>query len=220
MLVTESVPQRRRLTELGIPQKRAKGRAGGLTPPRQERVLSGWLSTLNLETSHDAHHASALPAASASFPINPAQNLFAAAQLLFPRFEAGKAIDAKVLRTAMEEAFGASDTEGAWVWKDAYEAAEAAQIMMLSRYGTLMQRQAASPQAFLAMIERLAALAPPHTRRSEDSIRLQQFSTAPCRWRRLSRKPLAFAVMTMFWNPPLALACWQCSRCLQAQISP
>ena len=40
-----------------------------------------------------------------------------------------------------------------------------------------MQRQALSPQAFLTMIERFTALAPSHTRRSEDSIRLQQFST-------------------------------------------
>lgn len=125
----------------------------------------------------NAHHKSALPAASAPPPTNPAQNLIAAAKLLFPRLEAGKPIDAKILRTAMEEAFGVSDTAGAWVWKDAYEAAEAAQIMMLTRYGALMQRQATSPHAFLTMIERLVALAPSHTRRSEDSIRLQQFST-------------------------------------------
>ena len=58
------------------------------------------------------------------------------------------------------------DTSGAWVWKDAYEAAEVAQILMLARYGALMQRQATSPQTFLTMIERLAALAPSHTRRS------------------------------------------------------
>lgn len=91
--------------------------------------------------------------------------------------KAGRPIDATALRAAMEEAFGASDTSGAWVWKDAYEAAEIAQILMLSRYGTLMQRQAPSPQAFLTMVERLASLAPSHTRRSEDSVRLQQFST-------------------------------------------
>ncbi|WP_370160437.1 strawberry notch-like NTP hydrolase domain-containing protein, partial [Limimaricola soesokkakensis] len=99
------------------------------------------------------------------------------ARTLVPLFEAGRSIDAAALRAAMEEAFGVSDTSGAWVWKDAYEAAETAQILMLSRYGALMQRQAPSPQAFLYMIERLAGLAPSHTRRSEDSVRLQQFST-------------------------------------------
>ncbi|KAB6717124.1 methylase, partial [Roseobacter sp. TSBP12] len=106
-----------------------------------------------------------------------AHNLIQTARTLVPVFEAGRSIDAAALRAAMEGAFGASDTSGAWVWKDAYEAAEVAQILMLSRYGALMQRQAASPQAFLTMIERLAALAPSHTRRSEDSVRLQQFST-------------------------------------------
>jgi hypothetical protein len=100
-----------------------------------------------------------------------------AAKTLVPQFEVGRSIDAAALRAAMEEAFGASDTSGAWVWKDAYEAAEVAQILMLARYGALMQRQAASPQAFLTMIECLAGLAPSHTRRSEDSVRLQQFST-------------------------------------------
>ncbi|MCD1635922.1 strawberry notch family protein [Martelella mediterranea] len=100
-----------------------------------------------------------------------------AAKTLVPLFESGKTIDAAALRAAMEDAFGASDTSGAWVWKDAYEAAEVAQILMLARYGALMQRQATSPQTFFTMIERLAALAPSHTRRSEDSVRLQQFST-------------------------------------------
>ncbi|WP_370207079.1 strawberry notch-like NTP hydrolase domain-containing protein, partial [Pararhodobacter marinus] len=106
-----------------------------------------------------------------------AQNLMQAAKILVPVFEAGRSIDAAALRAAMEDACGASDTSGAWVWKDAYEAAEVAQILILSRYGALMQRQALSPQAFLTMIERFTALAPSHTRRSEDSIRLQQFST-------------------------------------------
>ena len=106
-----------------------------------------------------------------------AHNLIQVARTLVPLFEAGKLVDAAALRAAMEDAFGASDTSGAWVWKDAYEAAEIAQILMLSRYGALMQRQAASPLAFLTMIERLAGLAPSHTRRSEDSVRLQQFST-------------------------------------------
>ena len=67
-----------------------------------------------------------------------AQHLMQAAKTLVPLFEAGKAIDATALRAAMEDAFGASDTSGAWVWKDAYEAAEVAQILMLARYGALM----------------------------------------------------------------------------------
>lgn len=130
----------------------------------------------------NAHPHSAPLAPEPEAPARPeasrfAHNLIQAAKTLVPQFEAGRPIDAAGLRAAMEDAFGASDTSGAWVWKDAYEAAEVAQILMLSRYGALMQRQAPSPQAFLTMIERLAGLAPSHTRRSEDSVRLQQFST-------------------------------------------
>ena len=106
-----------------------------------------------------------------------AECLFAAAELLLPSLEAGKPLDAAALRTAMEDAFGASDGDGAWVWKDAYEAAEIAQVMMLAKYGAALQRQAASPTRLLAMIEKLALLVPSQTRRSEDSVRLQQFST-------------------------------------------
>ena len=106
-----------------------------------------------------------------------AHRLVAAANSLLQHFETGKPIDAKTLRAAMESAFGASDTSGAWVWKNAYDAAEISQIMMISRYGALMRKQTASPAQFLSMVERLSALAPSHTRRSEDSVRLQQFST-------------------------------------------
>ena len=122
-------------------------------------------------------HPHSVPLACLAEASRFAHNLIQAARTLVPLFEAGQPIDATALRAAMEEASGASDTSGAWVWKDAYEAAEVAQIHLLSRYGALMQRQSGSPQAFLTMIERLTALAPSHTRRSEDSVRLQQFST-------------------------------------------
>ncbi len=77
----------------------------------------------------------------------------------------------------MEEAFGASDAEGAWSWKDAYEATECAQVLFLLKYGAVMQRQSADSAAFLSMLERLSGLVPSHTRRSEESQDLQQFST-------------------------------------------
>jgi hypothetical protein len=105
------------------------------------------------------------------------QAIVRAGRTLLKVLEAGKAIDARTLRTAMEEAFGASDSDGAWVWKDAYEAAECAQVLFLQKFGALMQRQAKTPPAFLTMIERLVRLVPSHTRRSEDAEKLQQFST-------------------------------------------
>src|SRR3546814_9526295 len=77
----------------------------------------------------------------------------------------------------MEEAFDGSDAEGFWSWKDAYEACEAAQVLFLKKYGRACQERAASPAALLSMISRIAGLLPTHTRRSEESQNLQQFST-------------------------------------------
>src|SRR5688572_6642588 len=58
----------------------------------------------------------------------PATHLIRAAGVLVSALERGAPLDARTLRDAMTDAFGASDSEGAWVWKDAYEACEAAQL--------------------------------------------------------------------------------------------
>ena len=116
--------------------------------------------------------------------------LLAAARTLLPVLEAGRALDAPILREAMSDAFGATDAQGAWVWKDAYEAAEAALVLFLQRYGRAMRREAGpdagGPAAMLGMLETIAALEPSQTRRSEEQIALQQFSTP---------LPLAYAAL-------------------------
>ena len=118
-------------------------------------------------------------------PAKP-RALLAAAAALLPRLEAGQALDASTLRTALTRAFGGSDAQGAWVWKDAYEAAEAALVLFLKRWGRAMRREAGSPEGMLAMLETLAALEPSHTRRSEEQVARQQFSTP---------LPLAYAAL-------------------------
>ena len=122
-------------------------------------------------------------------PTKPAA-LFRAAADLLPALEAGQALDAATLRGAMSTAFGATDAEGAWVWKDAYEAAEAALVLFLQRYARVMRREAGAgpdgPASMLAMLETLAALEPSQTRRSEEQMELQQFSTP---------LPLAYAAL-------------------------
>ena len=152
----------------------------------------------------DAHPA---PAASARPPAVPAPAiadtaapqaaasskpaaLLAAARTLLPVLEAGRPLDARSLRDAMTGTFGASDADGAWVWKDAYEAAEVALVLFIRRYGRAMRREAGAgsdgPAAMLHMLETLAALEPSQTRRSEEQLRLQQFSTP---------LPLAYAAL-------------------------
>ncbi len=77
----------------------------------------------------------------------------------------------------MERAFGGSDAAGVWDWKTAYDACEAATVLFLRKFGPAIRARAASPATMLQMISKIAALLPSHTRRSEESQALQQFST-------------------------------------------
>ncbi len=150
----------------------------------------------------DAHPAPPAPARPPAVPVSPISEpappqptsapaaLLAAARTLLPVLEAGRALDARTLREAMTSAFGASDADGAWLWKDSYEAAEAALVLFLQRYGRAMRREAGAgpggPAAMLRMLETLAALEPSQTRRSEEQLKYQQFSTP---------LPLAYAAL-------------------------
>ena len=121
--------------------------------------------------------AATLPLFLPQAPADKISGLFHAANLLARSLEHGRALDARALRSAMETAFAASDAEGAWVWKDAYEALEAAEVLFLRKFGTAMRTRAGSPAAMLDMLVRLSGRLPSQTRRSEESERLQQFST-------------------------------------------
>src|SRR6266481_611919 len=100
-----------------------------------------------------------------------------AARQLLTDLERGRRIDAAGLRGAMEAAFGASDASGAWNWKTAYDACEAATVLFLRRHGTAMRAKATATAAMLPMLMRITSLLPTETHRSEESESLQQFST-------------------------------------------
>ncbi|MDA9419290.1 methylase [Bradyrhizobium sp. CCBAU 11430] len=100
-----------------------------------------------------------------------------AARQLLTELERGRRIDAAVLRGAMEAAFGASDAAGAWNWKTAYDVCEAATVLFLRKFGPAIRAKAGSTAAMLPMLARIASCLPTHTRRSDDSQALQQFST-------------------------------------------
>jgi len=119
--------------------------------------------------------------------VENAAQVFAAAGLLLPHLERGQRVDAAALRGAMEAAFGASDAAGAWTWKLAYDACEAATVLFLRKYGKPLFRKAGSPAAILPQLGKIAGLMPTHTRRSEEAQTFQQFSTPI---------PLGFAAMT------------------------
>jgi predicted RNA methylase len=106
-----------------------------------------------------------------------ASALMTAACRLLAHLERGERINAAMLRAAMEAAFGAPDSEAAWYWKTAYDACEAATVLFLRKFGPAMRTRAESPAAMLAFLEKIAGLLPTHTRRSEESQAMQQFST-------------------------------------------
>jgi len=122
----------------------------------------------------------AAPAAAASplaSPSDIARCIGAAAHHLLPHLEHGRQVDAATLRAVMERAFGGSDTSGAWDWKTAYDACEAATVLFLRKYGKALLRKAGSPALALPMLEKIVGLLPTHTRRSIESEAFQQFST-------------------------------------------
>ena len=127
--------------------------------------------------------ASAAPAAATlplflpQAPPDKVSGLIHAATLLAQLLGQGRAVDSRALRSAMETAFCGSDAEGAWIWKDAYEALEAAQVLFLRKFGMAMRTRAGSAAAMLEMLTRLAGRLASQIRRSEESENFQQFST-------------------------------------------
>ena len=120
--------------------------------------------------------------AAAPLPLAPpppatADALAHAARIILPHLESGQRVDAPTLRASMVSAFGGSDADGAWDWKTAYDAGEAATVLFLRKFGPAIRARASSPAAMLPMLVNIAGLLPTHTRRSEESQALQQFST-------------------------------------------
>lgn len=117
------------------------------------------------------------PAVLDTFAASDVNPLIHAGQTLSKALARGEELDWSRLKAAMDEAFGASDRDGAWVWKDAYDASELALVLFLDQFLPAMQRHASDAEAFLTMVRRVTDLLPTHTKRSEESQAYQQFST-------------------------------------------
>ncbi|KMK64169.1 bifunctional class I SAM-dependent methyltransferase/DEAD/DEAH box helicase [Puniceibacterium sp. IMCC21224] len=109
--------------------------------------------------------------------LDTAAAILSVADALQPDLAQGFQINALRLRVEMERAFGGSDATGAWDWKLAYEAGEAALVLFLRKFGRAMLARAGSPAALLPILAKVSGLLPTHTRRSEEMERFQQFST-------------------------------------------
>jgi hypothetical protein len=109
------------------------------------------------------------PVESAAPVIALATSIIAAANLLLPTIERGHAINARILRTAMETAFGGSYANGHWDWKTAYDACEVTQILFLRKFGAGLTKRFDTPATLLEVVSKISLLFPTHTRRSESS---------------------------------------------------
>ncbi|ACK70911.1 putative methylase/helicase [Gloeothece citriformis PCC 7424] len=95
---------------------------------------------------------------------------------LLPILQQGQPITNATVSGLMTQNFGGSDAQGCWLWKDAYEALEIAQILLIQQQGREILNQS-NHLAIFNEIERIHRLCPTQTRRSQTSIQLQQFST-------------------------------------------
>jgi predicted RNA methylase len=106
-----------------------------------------------------------------------AANLLSAARALAPHLFRGRALERRVVSAVLTTAFGATDAEGAWDWRDAYDAIEAAMVLQVRRLAPQLSRLEDAPADIVAALADLSALGLTHTRRSEQQLALDQFST-------------------------------------------
>ncbi len=86
-------------------------------------------------------------AAFAGAATDKAANLLAAARAMTPHLNRSRALDRKLVSGVLTTPFGASDAEGAWLWRDAYDAIEAALVLQLRRLAPQIGRlEAASAE--------------------------------------------------------------------------
>ncbi|RCJ29566.1 methylase [Nostoc punctiforme NIES-2108] len=107
--------------------------------------------------------------------IDYGQSVINVAQELAKVLIDNRPLSTKTVSSQMNRYFLGSAASGAWQWKDAYEAVEVSQILYLRHLGIKILSQ--QPQVVVQQLEELTALCPTHTRRSEESVQLQQFST-------------------------------------------
>lgn len=102
--------------------------------------------------------------------------LYAVAQSLHQRWRSGEALTRQSLKRLMIEAFGSDDADGIWSMRDAYDALEAAQVLMLASPDCSLIG-GMSPADTFAKLTAFEGSLPTQTYRSEHQVEFQQFST-------------------------------------------
>ena len=101
----------------------------------------------------------------------------AAAGRLEQHIGRGERITPELMRSVMEQATGGTDADGAWSWRDAYDAGEAATAGFIRRSSEALRKRFGTPERLLNVVLKLEALEMRQSVRSDRQVRLQQFST-------------------------------------------
>ncbi|MFP1132961.1 strawberry notch-like NTP hydrolase domain-containing protein [Asticcacaulis sp. W401b] len=106
-----------------------------------------------------------------------AASTLAAARALANLLSRNRRLDRTLVREAMSFAFMGSDADGVWAWKDAYDAIEAAQVLQVRKLAGPLSRLEDTSVEVVTALSGIAALGLTHSRRSEEQVALDQFST-------------------------------------------
>lgn len=103
------------------------------------------------------------------------ESILNVAQSLVSSLHSGLLIPKTTVQRQMTKYFCGSDSEGIWTWKDAYESLEVASLLYLREQQPSILSQ--DPTTVLKSLERLQKQLLTQTNRSDEQLRLQQFST-------------------------------------------
>ena len=120
-----------------------------------------------------------LPLFAADTKSDKAANIVAVGRALTPHLGRARPLDRKLVSNTMTLMFGGTDAEGLWTWRDAYDAIEVALVLQLRRLAPQISRVEDAPADIASMLAGLTDLTLTHTRRSEEQVELDQFSTPP-----------------------------------------
>ena len=105
-----------------------------------------------------------------------AEGLFSVARMVADTLARSGVVTRQYLTRLTIDAFSATDADGAWSMRDAYDALEAAQVLLLKR-GDWRVMHGGDPEAMFAALLAFQNSLPTQTYRSEHQVDLQQFST-------------------------------------------
>lgn len=110
-------------------------------------------------------------------PTDTASALVSAANAFLPQMSRGKAIERNMARSIMTISFGGSDDQGVWSWRDCYDAIEVGNVLYARKIAPQIAKLEDDPANILSVLKSVSSLGLTHTKRSEDQIENDQFST-------------------------------------------